>query len=99
MPAPVIAIVGSYDPSRKKELLLEGIPDDAKKAGESLGMALANHGFHILVYDSTPTMLELDVVRGYTASKKAKPNSIQIHYSYKQPTPNFPKQKQAAKAR
>src|SRR5262249_25603366 len=84
MPTPVIAIVGSYDSKRIAELALEGTRDDAKQAGEALGTALANQGYQILVYDSSPSMLEVDVVRGYAVSKKAKPDSIHIHYSYKQ---------------
>jgi hypothetical protein len=44
-------------------------------------------------------MLEVDVVHGYVASKKAKPGSIQLHYSYKQKPPSFGEQTEPSKAK
>jgi ABC-type multidrug transport system fused ATPase/permease subunit len=80
MEAPLIAIVGSaeaqrpeYDPPLKNA-------GKVKQAMEELGRELANGGYRILVYSSSPSYIEADVVRGYIKSNVARPNSIQIRY-------------------
>jgi len=88
MTTPLIAIVGSYDPRRERELELRNVPL-GPQAGEFLGKALATMGFQIVVYASYPHMLEVDVVRGYCDVKDAKPGSIHVYYSHKYGRPNF----------
>jgi len=92
MTAPLIAIVGSYDPQREQELELRNI-SQASKAGEDLGEMLATLGFRIVVYASYPYMLEIDVVRGYCKAKNLAPDAIQVHYSQKSGRPLFQEEK------
>jgi hypothetical protein len=80
MSAPRIAIIGSYDPKRQKELDLRHL-DDIVKAGEDLGRELAKQGFHIIVYSSDQHSLEVDVVRGYLESPDQAAGSIQVLFS------------------
>jgi hypothetical protein len=93
MTAPLIAIVGSYDPKRADQLSLKNI-DLAKGAGVELGRELARQGCHVVVYASYPYLLEVDVVSGYVEVKKAKlePGCIQVHYSVKYDQPSFPEE-------
>ena len=90
MTAPLIAIVGSYNPARTDELSLRNI-NQTKDAGVELGRELARQGCHIVVYASYPYLLEVDVVSGYVEIKKAnpEPNCIQVHYSVKYDEPSF----------
>ncbi len=90
MTAPLIAIVGSYDPKRVDELSLKNV-GLAKEAGIELGRELARQGCHIVVYASYPYLLEVDVVSGYVEVKNAKPEEgcIQVHYSVKYDQPSF----------
>ena len=80
MTKPLIAIVGSYDPSRTYEPPLSQDLETAKAAAAELGRELANAGYRILVYSSDPRYIEADVVRGYVASGKAEKESVQIRY-------------------
>jgi|GEM_PF-1486910 len=91
MTAPLIAIVGSYNPERADALFLKNV-ELAPAAGSELGRELAKQGCHIVVYASYPYLLEVDVVSGYVEAKKANPEAdcIQVHYSLKQPRPSFP---------
>jgi hypothetical protein len=81
MLTPRIAIVGSYDPKREKELGLQNLAD-TNKAGEDLGRELAKQGFHIVVYSSDPHSLEVDVVRGYLTKPDKDAASIQVLFSH-----------------
>lgn len=102
MTAPLIAIVGSYDPARETELKLKNLPL-AAAAGVELGRELARHGCHIAVYASYPYLLEVDAVKGYVEEKKAKlveeqktnpeaeleKDCIQVHFSLQYARPSF----------
>ncbi|MFT3894845.1 MAG: hypothetical protein QM730_24715 [Anaerolineales bacterium] len=88
MAKPLIAIVGSYDPTREQELQLRDVAT-APKAAELLGQALAASGFHIVVYASYPHMLEVDVVKGFCSAKNAEADSIHVYYSQKYGRPSF----------
>jgi hypothetical protein len=88
MPAPRIAIVGSYDPKREKELALRNL-STTNQAGEDLGRELAKQGFHIVVYSSDPHSLEVDVVRGYLAKPEKEDGSIQVLFSQSYGEPTF----------
>ena len=88
MPAPRIAIVGSFDPEREEELGLKNLPL-AVQAGEDLGRELAKQGFQIVVYSSLPHMFEIDVVRGYLSKKDKEPGAIQVMYSQRYGEPEF----------
>lgn len=88
MAKPLIAIIGSYDPAREQILELKDLAL-APKAAELLGQALANLGFHIVVYASYPYMLEIDIVKGYCSVKGAEPDSIHVYYSQKNARPTF----------
>jgi hypothetical protein len=76
--AKTIAIVGSVD-ARRPELDLTDVAA-APDACEALGRALAEAGCDIVVYSSARDFVEADVVRGYVASGKARPGSIQVRY-------------------
>jgi hypothetical protein len=93
MTAPLVAIVGSYNPDRADELSLRNI-EQAKAAGVELGRQLATQGCHIVVYASYPYLLEVDVVAGYVEVKKAnpEPNCIHVHYSVQYDQPTFPEE-------
>lgn len=88
--APKIAIVGSYDPKRVRELTLKNV-DAAPGAGFALGQELARQGCNIVVYASYPFLLEVDVVRGYVDVKRNNPvkGCIQLHYSLNLDHPSF----------
>ena len=80
MSAPLIAIVGSvastrsdYDPPLRNA-------EVAREAAEQLGAELARAGNRIIVYSGDPRFIEGDIVRGYVASGRAQPDSIQIRY-------------------
>jgi hypothetical protein len=94
MSPPVIAIVGSCDPERTKELSLRQT-DLAPEAGAELGRELARQGCHIVVYASYPYLFEVDVVRGYVEAKKMQPepDCIQVRFSLKYGLPSFPEEK------
>jgi hypothetical protein len=96
MPAPRIAIIGSYDPQRQERLDLRQL-DDTVKAGEDLGRELARQGFHIIVYSSEPHSLEVDVVRGYLEKPEQAAGSIQVlfsqQYARERGEPTFPQKK------
>src|SRR5687767_4372058 len=92
MSEPLIAIVGSFDPSREKELGLRNAAV-VHQAGEELGRELARQGFRIVVYSSLPHTLELDIVRGYVSHTDTKPGSIQVLYSQLMGQPGFAEQK------
>lgn len=76
-PRPLIAIVGSVDPSRANELGLRDI-DRAPGACAALGHELGANGMDIVVYSSAADFVECDVVRGYTTVDEAPPRSIQV---------------------
>lgn len=88
MSAPRIAIVGSFDPERERELGLKNLPL-AAQAGEDLGRELAKQGFQIVVYSSLPHTLEIDVVRGYISAKDKELGAIQVMYSQRYGEPEF----------
>src|SRR5688572_2162803 len=88
MPDPRIAIIGSFDPAREKELGLKNL-NVAAPAGEDLGRELAKQGFQIVAYSSMPHQLEVDVVRGYVSKAEKKPGAIQVMYSQRQAEPSF----------
>lgn len=81
MAAPLIAIVGSMDETRTYDPPLIR-PADARAACEQLGRELATHNCRIVVYSSEPGFIECHIVRGYVASQRALPGSIQVRYPY-----------------
>jgi hypothetical protein len=85
---PRIAVVGSYDPARERELGLKNL-SHAPQAGEELGRELARQGFRILVYSSLPHTLEIDLVRGYLSHTTLEPKSIEVLYSQQVGQPSF----------
>lgn len=90
MTAPLIAIVGSYDPQRTAELSLKNA-ELAPEAAAELGRHLARQGCRIVVYSSYPYLFEVDVVRGYVDVKKTQPEPecIQVRFSKKFGRPAF----------
>jgi hypothetical protein len=88
MDGPLIAIVGSYNPEREKELGLRNL-DLTAKASEDLGRELAKQGYRIVVYTGNPYSMEIDLVRGYVSEKNAQPGSIQVLYSQQKGQPQF----------
>lgn len=93
--APLIAIVGSYDPSSPRyDPRLAHDETKAHRACEELGDQLARAGYRIIVYSAAPTYIETHVVRGYVASGKACERSIEIHAPYARVNPRvrFPEQ-------
>jgi hypothetical protein len=84
-----IAIVGSYNPARAEELQLKKW-ELAPQAGKQLGQELAKKNFHIIVYESYPYLLDIDVVLGYTEQMdKATANCIEVRYAEKIEQPAF----------
>ncbi len=88
MAGPRIAVIGSFDPAREKELGLKNL-GRASEAGEDIGRELAKQGFQIVAYSSMPHQLEVDVVRGYVSKAEKEPGTIQVMYSQRQPEPSF----------
>jgi hypothetical protein len=88
----LIAVVGSFDPAREKEL---GLRNGAVvvQAGEDLGRELARQGCRLAVYSSLTHSAELDVVRGYLSVKEVEAESIQVLYSQQFGQPAFPEEK------
>lgn len=78
---PIVAIVGNVKTSL-----------DAPAAAEALGRELAKAGLRILVYSSGADFLEGRIVKGYVASRLAKPRSIQVRYPLHGEKPEFPEQ-------
>src|SRR5262245_24634991 len=92
MAGPLIAVVGSFDPAREKELGLRNGPIVAQ-AGEDIGRELARQGCRLVVYSSLPHSAELDVVRGYLSVKDVEAESIQVLYSQQLGQPTFPRKR------
>lgn len=88
MSGPLIAVVGSFDPSRETELSLKNVAI-GKKAGEDLGRELARQGCRLVVYSSGAHTLEIDVVRGYLSHPNIESGSIQVRYSPESGQPKF----------
>jgi hypothetical protein len=88
MPGLLIAVVGSFDPSRETELGLKNVAI-GNKAGEDLGRELARQGFRLVVFSSGANTLEIDVVRGYLSHPNTEPGSIQVRYSPQAGQPKF----------
>lgn len=86
-----VAIIGSIDPQRSKDLGLRGL-DEAAKAAVELGRELANAQMRIMVYSSDAAFIEPAVVRGYIQSGKFAPNSIEVRYPFDSKQPSFPEQ-------
>ena len=85
MAGPLIAVVGSLDPTRPD---LKNVAD-GEKAAEEIGRELARQGFRLMVYSADPTTLEVDVVRGYVSAANTQPGSIVVRYSQQQGQPKF----------
>jgi hypothetical protein len=88
MSGPLIAVVGSFNPSRATELSLKNVAI-GNKAGEDLGRELARQGFRLVVYSSGEHTLEIDVVRGYLSHPNIESGSIQVRYSPQSGQPKF----------
>ena len=91
MAEPLIAILGSVDPRREKELQLRD-PVMACRAAEEIGVELAKQGCRVLVScPATPQaeFAEALVVRGYVKSGVARSNSIEVHRPIVSPLPPF----------
>jgi hypothetical protein len=89
MAMPLIAIVGSADPTRTAELELTHV-DRAGMASEQLGRELAAAGCRIVVYSGDPTFIEAHVVRGYVGSGKAVEGSIEVRFPDGSQAAEFP---------
>lgn len=74
---PLIAVVGSLDTARQYDPPLRA-PQVGRQACEQLGRDLALQDCDIVVYSSEAGFVEADIVRGYVASGRARPGSIQI---------------------
>jgi hypothetical protein len=85
MAGPLIAVVGSFDPTRPDQ---KNIPA-GMKAAEEIGRELARQGFRLLVFTSDANTLEVDVVRGYVSHPNIEPGSIQVRYPQQQGQPQF----------
>ena len=88
MAGELIAVVGSFNPEREKELGLKNVAL-GNKAGEDLGRELARQGFRLVVYSSGAHTLEIDAVRGYLSHPNIEPGSIQVRYSPESGQPKF----------
>ena len=88
MDGPLIAIVGSYNPAREKELGLRFLEQTAQ-ASEDLGRELAKQGYRIVVYSDNPYQMELDLVRGYLGQKDVVPGAIQVLALQQHGQPHF----------
>jgi hypothetical protein len=77
MADPLIAIVGSADPARGQPIRHV---QEVTRAPQQFGHELAKAGCRILMCSSAARYIEKDVVAGYVASGKAKPESLQIRY-------------------
>src|SRR2546429_4523448 len=77
MPTEWIAIAGSTDPSREKELNLKSL-DSAVTTARQIGKALAEREYGLVVYSSDHQFIEGAIVTGYFESDKIKPGSIRV---------------------
>jgi hypothetical protein len=77
MPKCVVAVAGSAELGRPYDPPLSEA-GTAEAAAAELGRELATAGCGIVVYSSTQRFIESHVVRGYVASGKALPGSIQV---------------------
>ncbi|GAA0467891.1 hypothetical protein Ade02nite_78610 [Paractinoplanes deccanensis] len=74
---PLIAVVGSLDPTRTYEPVLRGDPAEARAACGELGEALARSGCDLVLFSSKPDYAEALVAAGYVAASSAeKPGRI-----------------------
>jgi hypothetical protein len=78
---PMVAVVGSSQPERDYD---PPVRDHARAAAaaEELGRELASQGCRIVVYSSHDDFIEHAVVRGYVASGRGQPRSIQVRGRY-----------------
>lgn len=86
-----IAIIGSNDPARAQELSLRNL-EWSGQVGNLIGQALAQKGYHIVVYSSDPRFFEDDVVRGYIAAETEHQKLIEVRYSQHFEPPFFEKE-------
>ena len=77
MTRPLIAVVGSADPERSYDPPLRA-QEDATRACEEIGRALADRRCRLLVYSSDSQFIEAAVVRGFLEEGQPPPGSIQI---------------------
>jgi hypothetical protein len=91
MAGPLIAVVGSAELGRTYEPPLK---NHAKvtEAAEGLGRELARAGCRLIVYSGETQFIEPAFVRGFLATKQAKPQSIQVRYPADDAAPTFPEQ-------
>jgi len=74
---PVIAVVGSANPSRRYDPPVRE-HEAALAAAAELGAELAERGCRLTVYSSDPCFIEHAVVRGYVESGRARPRSVVV---------------------
>jgi len=84
----LIAIVGSIDPQRAYDPLLDNV-DLARQACVDLGRELAIAGCDLIVYSASEGFIEASIVSGYVSSGKAERGSIQVRSPYGGTAANF----------
>ena len=80
---PLVAIIGGADSQRQKNGEYDPpIPDvdNARQAAKSLGRALADESFRLLVYDSGAMFIDACVVEGFLEGDSQEPSLIQVRY-------------------
>jgi hypothetical protein len=75
MANPLIAIIGSADEKRSYDPPMQSHAR-ARKAAEMLGQSLAERGFRLVVYQTSPDFIEGEAVRGFLRVGGIKPRSI-----------------------
>jgi hypothetical protein len=98
MPDPLIAVIGSVQPSRANDIRLKD-PAEGEKAAEVIGHALAKRKCRLVAYSAAELSVEHLVVRGYVAECNSNPSlkdfarepgRIEVPYSANDPRPEFP---------
>jgi hypothetical protein len=98
MSDPLIAVIGSVQPSRATDIRLKD-PVEGEKAAEIIGRALAKRKCRLVAYSAAELSVEHLVVRGYVAECNSNPTlkefagepaRIEVPYSANDPRPEFP---------
>ena len=85
MQKPLIAVVGSIDQERDYDPPLKE-PKEGKETAQTLGAALAERGYRLIVYTAATGFLEEYAVRGFIESGKATRKSIVAVFPYRNET-------------
>jgi hypothetical protein len=95
MASPLIAVVGSADPTRTYDPPVDS--DVAKRIARALGAELAKQSCSLMVYSGSDKFIEADVVAGFVQANPSSAQSIVLRYPQRSARGEFPQEKTHSK--